>query len=188
MEANASRYHGKAPDEIVWAEPERQTRAVREYLAGLEAENEPNPDRKPPKVISPSDPCSAWTAKANKRVQFGYGLNYLVDTENAVIVDVEPTPARTYDEVESTKTMLDPTERRLNLKPKRLAADTAYGTGSASPTAARWCWTATARMARALIAGLASSVGQGQRSTRHRCVSLIRRTSPANASELRLAK
>jgi hypothetical protein len=45
-------------------------------------------------VISPSDPCSAWTAKANKRVQFGYGLNYLVDTENAVIVDVEPTPAR----------------------------------------------------------------------------------------------
>jgi hypothetical protein len=129
MEANASRYHGKAPEEIVWAEPERQTRAVREYLAGLEAENEPNPDRKPPKVISPSDPCSAWTAKANKRVQFGYGLNYLVDTENAVIVDVEPTPARTYDEVESTKTMLDRTERRLNLKPKRLAADTAYGTG-----------------------------------------------------------
>lgn len=129
MEANASRYHGKAPDEIVWAEPEHQTRAVREYLAGLEAENEPNPDRKPPKVISPSDPCSAWTAKANKRVQFGYGLNYLVDTENAVIVDVEPTPARTYDEVEATKTMLERTERRLNLKPKRLAADTAYGTG-----------------------------------------------------------
>jgi len=100
MEANASRYHGKAPDEIEWAEPERQTRAVKEYLAGLEAENEPNPDRKPPKVISPSDPCSAWTAKANKRVQFGYGLNYLIDIENAVIVDVEATPARTYDEVE----------------------------------------------------------------------------------------
>src|ERR1700689_712287 len=103
MEANASRYHGKAPDEIVWAEPARQTTAVKEYLAALEAQVEPNPDRKPPKVISPSDPCSAWTAKANKRVQFGYGLNYLVDTENAVIVDVEPTPARTYDEVESTK-------------------------------------------------------------------------------------
>jgi integrase len=30
-------------------------------------------ERKPPKVISLSDPCSAWTAKANKRVQFGYG-------------------------------------------------------------------------------------------------------------------
>ena len=75
------------------------------------------------------DPCSAWTAKANKRVQFGYGLNYLIDIENAVIVDVEPTPARTYDEVESTKAMLDRTERCFNLKPKRLAADTAYGTG-----------------------------------------------------------
>ncbi len=129
MEANASRYHGKAPGEIVWAEPERQTRAVKEYLAALEPELEPNPDRKPPKVISPSDPCSAWTAKANKRVQFGYGLNYLIDLENAVIVDVEPTPARTYDEVESTKTMLDRTEHRFKLKPKRLAADTAYGTG-----------------------------------------------------------
>ena len=129
MEASASRYHGKAPDEIAWAEPERQTRAVQEYLAALEAETEPNPDRKPPKLISPSDPCSAWTAKANKRVQFGYGLNYLIDIANAIIVDVEPTPARTYDEVESTKTMLDRTERCLGLKPKRLAADTAYGTG-----------------------------------------------------------
>ena len=29
MEANASRYHGKAPDEIEWSEHERQTRAVR---------------------------------------------------------------------------------------------------------------------------------------------------------------
>ena len=65
MEANASRYHGKAPDEIEWVEPERQTRAVKEYLAALEAESDPNPDRKPPKVISPSDPQSAWTAKAN---------------------------------------------------------------------------------------------------------------------------
>jgi transposase len=129
IEANASRYHGKTPDEIVWAEPERRTRAVKEYLNGLDADATPNPDRKPPKVISPSDPCSAWTAKANKRVQFGYGLNYLIDIENAVIVDVEPTPARTYDEVESTKAMLDRTERCFNLKPKRLAADTAYGTG-----------------------------------------------------------
>jgi hypothetical protein len=41
----------------------------------------------------------------------------------------EPTPARTYDEVEATKKMLDRTERRFDLKPKRLAADTACGTG-----------------------------------------------------------
>src|SRR2546430_12335345 len=98
-------------------------RAVAEYLAGLEAEAQVQeggdsrgggsdgkptaaPDRKSPKVISPSDPSSAWTAKANKRVQFGYGLNYLIDVEHAIIVDVEATPARTYDEVASTKTMI----------------------------------------------------------------------------------
>jgi transposase len=127
IEADASRYHGEAPEEIDWSDGRRQTRAVREYLAALTPE--PDPNRKAPKVISPSDPASAWTAKANKRVLFGYGLNYLIDTENAVIVDVEATPARTYDEVAATKTMLARTRRRLGLKPKRLAADTAYGTG-----------------------------------------------------------
>jgi transposase len=147
MEANASRYHGKAPNELDWTDAQRQKRAVAEYLAAIEAEaaegnapdddagggpeNRPPPrhERQPPKVISPSDPQSAWTAKANKRVQFGYGLNYLIDIENAVIVDVEATPARTYDEVAATQTMLDRTQERFDLKPKRLAADTAYGTG-----------------------------------------------------------
>ncbi len=147
LEANASRYHGKAPDELDWTDAQRQRRAVAEYLAAIEAEAEakatsdsddgdgsggkppPKPDRKSPKVISPSDPSSAWTAKANKRVLFGYGLNYLIDIENAVIVDVEATPARTYDEVAATKTMIDRTERCFNLKPRQLAADTAYGTG-----------------------------------------------------------
>ena len=145
MEANASRYHGKAPDELDWTDAQRQKRAVAEYLAGLEAEIEAQPEgggggssygepppglnRKAPKVISPSDPSSAWTAKANKRVQFGYGLNYLIDVEHAIIVDVEATPARTFDEVAATETMIERTKRRFDLKPKRLAADTAYGTG-----------------------------------------------------------
>ena len=149
IEANASRYHGKAPDELDWTDAQRQKHAVAEYLAALDAEArtqaeiddsndtdsssdsefEVKPDRKRPKVISPSDPQSAWTAKANKRVLFGYGLNYLIDVKHAVIVDVEATPARTYDEVESTKTMLNRTKRRFDLKPKRLIADTAYGTG-----------------------------------------------------------
>src|SRR5215472_8784349 len=145
MEANASRYHGKPPDELDWTDAQRQKRAVAEYLAGLEAEAQvqqdrdcrgggsdgttATPDRKPPKVISPSDPLSAWTAKANKRVQFGYGLNYLIDVEHAIIVDVEATPARTFDEVAATRTMLERAEKRLDLKPDWLAADTAYGTG-----------------------------------------------------------
>ena len=133
---------------IDWTEKQRQKRAVAEYLAALDAEAAASVDaaddgagggpeskrprryeRQSPKVISPSDPQSAWTAKANKRVQFGYGLNYLIDIENAVIVDVEATPVRTYDEVAATQTMLDRTQERFGLKPKRLAADTAYGTG-----------------------------------------------------------
>jgi transposase len=129
MEANASRYHGKPPDDIDWSAPERQTRAAAEFLAGLDDEG-PDANRNLPKAISPVDPCSAWTAKANKRVQFGYGLNYLIDIgPGAVIVDVEATPARTYDEVAATKPMLERTEKIFGLKPKRLTADAAYGTG-----------------------------------------------------------
>jgi transposase len=128
MEADASRYHGVTPEEADWSAPERQTRAVAEFLGALD-NDDPTADRKPPKVISLSDPCSAWTAKANKRVQFGYGLNYLIDIENAVIVDVEATPARTYDEVAAARTMIERTEQRMGLRPQRLAADTAYGTG-----------------------------------------------------------
>jgi transposase len=162
IEANASRYHGKAPGELEWTDEQKQRRAVADYLAAVEAEakaaaeeaareaerdanwdddddedgdSEPETPRrrkarrKPPKVISPSDPLSAWTAKANKRVQFGYGLNYLVDVEHAIIVDVEATPARTYDEIDATRAMIERTEARFNLKPKRLIADTAYGIG-----------------------------------------------------------
>ena len=66
MEADASRYHGRSPDEIDWSLPERQTRAVAEFLAALDDED-PNANRKLPKVISPVDPCSAWTAKAKDR-------------------------------------------------------------------------------------------------------------------------
>ena len=115
MEADASRYHAKAPDEIDWSLPERQTRAVAEFLGALDDED-PDADRKVPKAISPVDPCSAWTAKANKRVQFGYGLNYLIDIKHAVIVDVEATPARTYDEVAATKTMIKRTEADAGLE------------------------------------------------------------------------
>src|SRR5215468_2040318 len=38
MEANASRYRGKAPAEIDWTEKQRQKRAVAEYLAALKAD------------------------------------------------------------------------------------------------------------------------------------------------------
>ena len=38
MEANTSRYHGEALDQLDWTDAQRQRRAVAEYLAGLEAE------------------------------------------------------------------------------------------------------------------------------------------------------
>ena len=62
-------------------------------------------------------------------MQFGYGLNYLIDMESSIIVDVEATPARTFDEVAAARRMIERTEGRMGLKPQRLAADTAYGTG-----------------------------------------------------------
>src|SRR5262249_57572071 len=45
IEADASRYHGKAPDEIDWSLPERQTRAVAEFLTALH-DDDPTADRK----------------------------------------------------------------------------------------------------------------------------------------------
>src|SRR5438876_9108067 len=93
MEADCSRYHGKAPDEIDWSAPERQTRAVAEFLTALDDEGA-NADRKPAKVISTVDPCSAWTAKANKRVHVGFGLNYLIIIKYAVIGCVSYSTAR----------------------------------------------------------------------------------------------
>jgi hypothetical protein len=90
----------------------------------VQTERQP-PSRKAPKVISPSDPASAWTAKANKRVQFGYGLNYLIDVEHAVIIDLEATPARTFDEVAATPN--DDRPYRTDVRSQAEAADCRHG-------------------------------------------------------------
>ena len=92
MEADASRYHGVAGNEpIDWSDPAINTRAVREYLATLDPA--PDKSRTTPKVVSLSDPCSAWTAKANKRVLFGYGLNYLIDNDTpSSLMSRQPPP------------------------------------------------------------------------------------------------
>ena len=68
IEADASRYHGRAPEEIDWSSLESPSRAVREYLDALDEAEEVEAGRKTPKVISLSDPASAWTAKANSAV------------------------------------------------------------------------------------------------------------------------
>ena len=111
MEADTNREACRTMRRSTGPTPSLDTRPVRQYLAALDPD--PDPDRKAPKAISLSDPCSAWMAKANKRVQFGYGLNYLIDNKHAIIVNVEATPERNSDEVAATETMIERTDSRV---------------------------------------------------------------------------
>ncbi len=129
IEADASRFQRVEGAEVDWTPEQRASRPVQEYLVALESENPPiNPEQKP-KAMSPTDPCAAWTRRGRNKVMFGYSLNYLIDMENAVIVDVEATPTRITKEVDATETMIERTEQRFALKPKHIAGDVAYGTG-----------------------------------------------------------
>jgi Transposase DDE domain len=107
--------------------PEAAGHAIEEYLAVLDDAAFGAATEIVPKFISPADPAARWTGAHGGQAFFAYSTNYLIDVEHAIIVDVEATPARTYDEV--TKTMIERTEQRLDLKPDWLTADTAYGTG-----------------------------------------------------------
>ncbi len=129
IEANASRFARLEGAGIDWTDEQRARRPVREYLAALEGENAPtNPDRAP-KALSPTDPSAAWTTRGRNKVMFGYSLNYLIDTQEAVILDVEATPTRISKEVDATETMIARAQERFDLKPDRIAGDVAYGTG-----------------------------------------------------------
>ena len=129
IEADASRFKRVKGWQVDWTDEERARRPVREYLDAFDGEHSPiNPDRKP-KAMSPVDPCAAWTRRGRHKVMFGYSLNYLIDNDSAVIVDVEATPTRITKEVDATETMIDRTENRFDLKPDRIAGDVAYGTG-----------------------------------------------------------
>ncbi len=129
IEADASRFQRIEGSAVDWTDEQRTSRPVQEYLVALESENPPiNPQQKP-KAMSPSDPCAAWTTRGRHKVMFGYSLNYLIDMEGSVIVDVEATPTRISKEVDATETMIERTEERFALKPKRVAGDAAYGTG-----------------------------------------------------------
>ncbi len=128
IEANASRFQRVEGAEIDWSEEQLARHAIKEYVAALETENSPlNPDTLP-KALSPSDPMAAWTTRGRYKVMFGYSLNYLIDMESTVIVDVEATPTRISKEVDAAETMLQRTEERFALKPERIAGDVAYGT------------------------------------------------------------
>ena len=53
--------------------------------------------------------------------------NYLIDLDNAIIVDVEATTAIRQAEVTAAKRMIERTRDRFGLYPERLAGDSAYG-------------------------------------------------------------
>jgi transposase len=117
VEADASRYQRVAGSDVDWSDERKAQRPVRDYLAALERE------------MSPSDPAAAWTPRGRHKVQFAYSVNHLVDLLNGVIVDVAATPTRISLEVDVVATMLDRVAARFDLKPARITADVAYGTG-----------------------------------------------------------
>jgi transposase len=126
--ANASHQHSvQSGEHCDWTNPEIDTRPMREYLAALDQESIVEAA---PRKVSLSDPHSRWTAATGGIAFFAYSTNYLIDTAHGVILDVEATPARRTEEVESTKLMVDRVEERFDIKPERLIADTAYGSAS----------------------------------------------------------
>ena len=101
--------------------------AVKDYLATLDDAAFGAASEVTPKFVSPSDPAAQWTGALRGPAFFAYATNYLVDTENAIIVDVEATRAIRTAEVGAARAMIDRTEERFGLKPSRLAGDSAYG-------------------------------------------------------------
>ena len=104
-------------------------RAVREYLDVLDDAAFGAASEVQPKFTSFADPASQWTGAMKGPAFFAYSDNYLIDTDHGVIVDVEASRSIRSAEVGVTQSMIDRTEDRFELTPKRLAADTAYGSG-----------------------------------------------------------
>lgn len=122
--SNASR--DRRVEDVSTIREGNDARPAREYLEALDAANPVH--HRDARYLSPTDPAAAWNTKEG-RGKFGYFSNYLIDTNHAVIVDVQATPARLAQEIVATKTMLDRVEATHGMKPQRLAADKAYGTG-----------------------------------------------------------
>ena len=104
-----------------------RARAVEEYLAVLDDAAFGAATPVEPKFVSPVDPASRWTGADGGLAYFAYETNDLIDLDNAIIVDVEPTTAIRQAEVAAAKRMIERTRERFGLYPARLAADTGYG-------------------------------------------------------------
>jgi hypothetical protein len=102
---------------------------MQEYLATLDDAAFGAASEVTPKFVSPSDPAAQWTGAMRGPAFFAYADNYLIDVKFGIIVDVEASRAIRQAEVGAAKTMIERTEARFDIKPERLAADTAYGSG-----------------------------------------------------------
>ena len=61
---------------------------------------------------------------------FAYSDNYLIDVKVGIILDVGASRSIRRAEVGASKTMIERTQERFDIKPERLAGDTAYGSGA----------------------------------------------------------
>jgi len=107
--------------------PEATGRAIEEYLSVLDDAAFGAATEVTPKFISPSDPAARWTGAHGGQAFFGYSTNYLIDVENAVIVDVEATTAIRQAEVLAAKRMIERSMQRFDLYPAKVMGDSAYG-------------------------------------------------------------
>ena len=105
-------------------------RATQEYLATLDDAAFGAASDVTPKFVSPSDPAAQWTGAKRGPAFFAYSDNYLIDVKSGIIMDVEASRAIRQAEVSAAKTMIERTEQRFDIKPERLAGDTAYGSGA----------------------------------------------------------
>jgi len=129
IRADANRQNAKPIDDwpVERLDPHDAPRAVREYLDTLDEAAFGAASDVKPKFTSHADPAAQWTGAHKGPAFFAYADNYLIDTDHAVIVDVEATRAIRQAEVGAARTMIERTLARFGLYPEALVADTAYG-------------------------------------------------------------
>src|SRR5215813_10358396 len=125
IKADANRQNGVEGEKGL--PPQATSRAVDEYLAVLDDAAFGAATEVTPKFISPADPAARWTGAHGGQAFFAYSTNYLIDVENAIIVDVEATTAIRQAEVLAAKRMIERSLERFDLYPSRLLGDSAYG-------------------------------------------------------------
>jgi transposase len=125
IKADANRQKGVEGDKGLPSQT--ASRAVNEYIAVLDDAAFGAATEIVPKFISPADPAARWTGAHGGQAFFAYSTNYLIDVENAIIVDVEPTTAIRQAEVLAAKRMIERTAKDFALYPSRLLGDSAYG-------------------------------------------------------------